>query len=202
LENQPRTFKLDRVPNPPFRRLGNFERFEAATEIDLEVGGGTGVFALQYARGNPERFLVSVERTVQKFGRFAARLMREGEPENLLACHTDAVSWVSHHLGGRSIGRCFIFYPNPEPKNPNQRWIRAPFFGHLVGRLGAEGEIIFASNLPGYIDEVQELAPALWGLSVSRRSVVAVPARTAFERKYMATGQTCHEIVLSKSNLQ
>lgn len=193
-----RAFKSDKVPNPEFQSLGNWERFTHAPSIDLEIGAGTGDFALQYARENPRRLLVSIEHTTNKFVGFQRKL-QENHPENLLVCHTNAVSWLTHRLGEKKIDRCFFWYPNPEPKNLNKRWIRAPFFGHLLKHLSEEAEVFFASNLVEYIDEVEKLAKENWKMHIAHKSIVSVPARTAFERKYMATGQTCFEIVLRPS---
>jgi tRNA G46 methylase TrmB len=190
-----RTFKSDKVPNPDFRWLGDTERFVNANSLDLEIGGGTGDFAIQYAKDNPHRLLVSIEHTTNKFMVFQKKLTVD-HPENLLAAHTNAVSWLTHKLGERKIDRCFFWYPNPEPKNPNKRWIRSPFFGHLLRHLSEEGEIFFASNLVEYIDEVEKFARESWKMHIASKSIVSVPARTAFERKYMATGQTCFEIRL------
>ncbi len=178
--------------------LGSLERLESVSSIDIEIGGGTGQFAVQYASENPNRVFVSIERTVNKFVRFAARLA-SFHPENLIACHTNGISWLTHQLGNKKIDRCFFMYPNPEPKNPNQRWIRSPFFGHLLSRLSDEGEIFFASNLASYIEEVEQISRASWGLSVARKSIVTAQPRTAFESKYLSSGQTCYEIVLRKA---
>ncbi len=193
-----RTFKADKLPNPIHKTLGVRESFEAARSIDLEIGSGTGQFAFRYASEHPNRYLVGIERTVNKFLRFERKLM-ESHPANLLACHTDAVSWVAHHLGDKKIDRCFFLYPNPNSKNPHRRWIRSPFFGFLLQQLSDEGEIFFASNLEEYIDDVERLAQQYWQLTIARKSIVSVPARTAFEKKYMERGQTCFEIVLRKT---
>jgi len=194
-----RNFNPTKVPNPNFRMRGLIERFQTATHIDLEIGAGTGQFAVEYARRNPNRLLVSIERTVNKFRKFEARL-HLSQPENLIACHTDGVSWLTHHLGPRKVDRCFFLYPNPSPKKNNQRWVRSPFFGYLVSKMSEEGEIIFVSNLAHYIEEVENFASNCWGLGIATKSIVSVPARTAFERKYLASGQICFEIVLKRQS--
>ncbi len=193
-----RAFRTDKVPNPEFKCLGDLEKFSALKSFDLEIGGGSGDFALQYARENPHRLLVSIEHTTNKFMSFAKKLEAD-HPSNLIACHTNAVSWLTHQIGEKKIDRCFFWYPNPEPKNPNKRWVRAPFFGHLLKYMSDDAEIFFASNLVEYIDEVEKFARENWKMTVAYKSIVSVPARTAFERKYMSTGQTCFEIVLRPS---
>ncbi len=165
--------------------------------IDLEIGCGVGWHPIRYARENPDRTLVAIERTAEKFGKFRDRLERNPALPNLIPVHADAVAWTVHHVPDAACDRIFILYPNPNPKNASARWVRMPFFSHLVKKLRAGGRIEIRTNIPDYAEEVREFAPGRGLTLFSERKVLladlASPkdARTHFERKYLERGETC-----------
>lgn len=105
--------------------------------------------ALTCARQNPEIQLYAIERTAEKFSKFLNSY--QADPiTNLQPIHADALPWVVHGLPPQSIAKLFILYPNPEPKNPAQRWLNMPFWV-LLSRLQDGAEIVLASNIPAYL---------------------------------------------------
>ena len=199
-----RRFRSEEVPTHPDWKT--FERpsvFPASTPIDLEIGCGVGWHPIRYARENPDRFLIAIERTREKFESFARRLETHAPLPNLLAVHADAVNWVTHCLRPGQISRCFLLYPNPSPQNPSQRWIRMPFLDRLAEVLEPGGEIRLVTNLAGYFDELRSWAPRR-GLHLANEWVFdrhLVPEglpRTHFEKKYLERGDRCFEGVLKR----
>jgi hypothetical protein len=96
---------------------------------------------------------------------------------------------------------CLFCNPNPEPKNPAQRWLNMPFFAFLLSRLSADAPIILASNIPNYIDEAEQQARNVWQLPCVRHTIQAQQVdggRTHFERKYLARGELCQQLTLHK----
>ena len=176
--------------------------FPATTPVDLEMGCGVGFHPIRYASENPNRYLIAVERTAEKFGKFRRRLEHHRPLANLLPVHADAVNWVTHFLPPATVSRCFIYYPNPEPQNPARRWIRMPFFARLLESLRDNGELVIASNRTEYLDEVREWAPHR-GLRVVADRVLnpGSVVRTHFEKKYLERGETCVELTLQKALL-
>lgn len=198
-----RPFHPERIPRPRIDREVLQGFLAAHTTLDLEIGAGAGWHALSRSRGHPERGLIAIERTVGKFERFFGRFARHGSPSNLLPLHADAVGVAVHDLPAGRFQNIFFLYPNPEPKNPAQRWIRAPFFARVLELLAPGGRIHFATNETFYHRELLEKGPADWGLRVfSDRRIPPArkdEARTHFEKKYLARGQTCFEIVFESS---
>lgn len=196
-----RVFRPERVPAP------KSEAARAAAEdlrrrildgetLDLEIGCGVGWHPILYARENPDRVLIAIERTAEKFAKFRERLARNPALPNLIPVHADAVAWITHSVPDGACERIFLLYPNPNPKNPQARWIRMPFFGHLLRKLRPGGQIEFRTNIPGYADEIGRAA-GNWEMTVAearrftRADVHPEDARTHFERKYLARGETC-----------
>ncbi|XOV82877.1 MAG: hypothetical protein ACFHXK_18720 [bacterium] len=100
-----------KVPLGTIRPLPCFK----TAAVDLELGAGTGMFALNYAAQHPERHLIAVEQTTNKFNTFS-RAVASQQPDNLTPVHADAALWVERYLPEQSIERLFILYPNPYPK--------------------------------------------------------------------------------------
>lgn len=197
-----REFRADRVPVPADleTRLAGLRLAAAVARgapVDLEIGCGVGWHPIRYARENPNRTLVAIERTAEKFAKFRERLARHPELTNVIAVHADAVAWVTHFAPKAAFDRVFVLYPNPNPKNPSARWVRMPFFGELLSRVKAGGEIEFRTNVADYADEVRAFGRAEWKLRIAEErrlvpdAVALESARTHFERKYLARGETC-----------
>ncbi len=200
-----RPFNLSAVEPPlGFHSFSWPETFVDGAPLDLEIGCGVGWHPIRYANANPNRRLVAIEQTRDKFNRFTSRLERHPELTNLLAIHADAVRWVSHALQSESIDRCFILYPNPEPKSRSKRWFCMPFFAKLISTLKLRGTITLATNEEFYWREAEEMAEKTWGLKIvdsrlfSAKDVPDHQARTHFEKKYLARGETCFELVVCK----
>lgn len=197
-----REFRAARVPVPANleTRLAGLRLAAAVARggpVDLEIGCGVGWHPIRYARENPNRTLVAIERTAEKFAKFRERLGRHPELTNLVAVHADAVAWVTHFAPKATFERVFVLYPNPNPKNPSARWVRMPFFGELLSRVKPGGEIEFRTNVAEYAAEVGAFAREEWKLRIAEErrlepsAVAPESARTHFERKYLARGETC-----------
>ena len=195
-----RPFNLALVEKPEALRLPPAELMKGP--VDLEIGCGVGWHPIRYALANPGRSLIAIEHTRAKFERFESRLAGHEVIPNLFPVHADAVRWVSHALTPGSIDRCFLHYPNPEPKAANKRWFRMPFMHRLIEILKPGGEIVLATNEEWYWQEALEWAEKQWGLVITdKRSFKAVDSqepRTHFERKYLQRGETCFDLSVRK----
>ncbi len=163
----------------------------------LEIGAGRGKHALMFARENPGKNLIAIERTRNKFNDFADKA-EQLSLRNLLAVHADAIPWVVHALPPKSLAGVFLLYPNPEPKNPSQRWLNMPFFEFLLSRMQDGAKLILATNIQTYIEEAEQQSKELWQLSPTVFEVDKGSQRTHFEVKYLARGETCWQIELVK----
>lgn len=207
----PRPFRKEKIIVPP--ETLEVLRFRALLEqgnhpMDLEIGCGVGWHPIRYAEANPGRTLVAIEQTAEKFTKFHSRILAHQRAarsiENLLPVHADAVAWITGFVPDASLNRIFILYPNPNPKNAAARWIRMPFFGHLVNKLSVGGAITIRTNLEEYADEVRIYAKEVWKLALvmdrtfTQREVDLSAALTHFERKYLEAGERCTELVFSR----
>ena len=163
----------------------------------MEIGAGKGKHALSFALQNPDKHLIAIERTRNKFDAFS-KLATLQDLSNLDAIHADAIAWTVHALKPNSVAKIFILYPNPEQHNPNQQWLNMPFFEFLLSRLQVGGEIILATNIQSYMDNAEHQAAKLWCLPNNRYRVPVDSQRTHFEVKYLARQEVCWELSIRK----
>ncbi len=194
----PRAFRPEKVPAP---RGFEFTPPPAGTPLDLEIGCGVGLHPIRYAQAHPERFLVAIEHTAAKFASFARRVAHHPPLRNLLPVHANAISWVTHRLGEASVDRVFLLYPNPRP-----RWTDHPFLQRVAWVMKAGATLTLATNLPDYAEDARERLPAELPLALIEDRVIEPAAlaggyrpRTHFERKYLARGERCFDLVFRRA---
>ncbi len=201
-----RAFSADKIPK---KALGEGPPWPQWTgSLDLEIGSGAGLHAIQRAKAHPDRALLAIERTRAKFLKLKGR--HEGHPQltNLFPIHAEAAVWLPWMAPkGAIFDKIFILYPNPypKPKQRNLRWAHCPFLSDLVLRLKDQGEIIFATNEVFYRDELIERVPRIHtSLQLSQNEILRDPlqSRTHFERKYLLRNQPCFSLVFRKDSTQ
>ncbi|MGM8870522.1 SAM-dependent methyltransferase [Psychrobacter sp. 2Y5] len=163
----------------------------------VEIGAGKGMHALSFAKQNPDKHLIAIERTLNKFDAFFKMTQTQQLP-NLTAVHADAIAWIVQAIGPNSLTRIYLLYPNPEQHNSNQQWLNMPFFEFLISRLQIGGEIILATNIEEYMDNAEQQADALWCLPAIRQEVPVNSQRTHFEIKYLARKEKCWQLTMTK----
>ena len=186
-----RQFQAQRMHAPrDFQAIAN-------ESVCVEIGAGKGKHALLFSGQHPEHKLIAIERTREKFLAMQKQHQLEGQ-QNLQIVHADAIPWIVHALFPAQVAQFFILYPNPEPHNATQRWLNMPFFEFLLSRLQTGGSITLVSNIPEYIAEAQQQLSEVWKLPFIQQDVPADSARTHFEIKYLARGERCQELRITK----
>ena len=90
-----RAFNAENIPKPQ----GDFTFVEKLSwPVTIEIGCGVGKHPLQWAKENPDKQMVAIERTKEKFRKFENSYVEAGSPENLFIVHGDAVAWVAHFV--------------------------------------------------------------------------------------------------------
>lgn len=168
--------------------------------VDLELGSGTGMFALNYAEQHQERHLIAIEQTVNKFNTFH-RAVESSQPQNLTPVHADAALWVDRYVPQHSIERLFILYPNPYPKKKhrNLRWHYMPAMHAILNVLQPGSLITLCTNLRWLAEEASAQFQNGWKLDLDSFETIQQGARaplTRFEKKYLERGETCYELQL------
>ena len=194
-----RSFHPEKVPVPP-----DFQPFDIdpAKPLDVEIGCGVGFHPVHYARAHPERQLIAIERTSEKFEKFLGRIRGHAPLPNLIPVHGDAVAWITHGIRPASVDRYFLLYPNPYPKESqrNLRFHEMPFFAQLRATMKPGGTITIATNEKFHADEARERLTTYWEMKLVEVRILdpSESPRTHFEKKYLARGEACFNLVFKR----
>lgn len=195
---QKRAFQPQKLSAPRNFIIPNIIRNNNSnTPLVLEIGAGKGKHALSFAAEHPDKHLIAIERTRNKFEAFT-KLFEQQLPDNLTPIHADAIAWAVHALLPNCLTSIYLLYPNPEQHNLNQQWLNMPFFEFLLSRLQVGGTVILATNIESYMDNAVQQATTVWALPNSRHKIAIESQRTHFEVKYLARGETCWELTITK----
>lgn len=184
-EKVPKSEKFPEIklPEPPY---------------DIEVGCGVGYHPIKYANRFPNRTVIAIERTHERFAKFLGRIRGNKVGGNLIPIHSDALIWIVHHIPPKSVARYFFLYPNPFPKN--RRWYTMPFMQYVIESLQEEGTISMATNVEEYHEEAKKYFRYHWNLIVEEAKKIEPDSepRTHFEKKYLERGEECWNLVVAK----
>jgi len=173
------------IPNPGLKPppLAGFPH------IDLEIGAGQGLHAIQYAQANPLRMLIAIEKTHTRYQALSRRAQNH-QLNNLMPIHADAVNFAVHCLPPASLERVFLLYPNPYEKRRNLRWYNRPALACILDKMKPGAHLIMATNLEWYAREAEKYFTENWALRLV--SIMhPTQARTHFELKYLQRGERC-----------
>lgn len=175
---------------------------ESYPYLDIEVGAGVGYHAIQYARAHPDRFLIAIEKTSEKFTKFQNRLNHHEPIPNLFALQANAIQFIAQNIGEEEVNRYFILYPNPYPKakQKNKRFMHMPFMYEMIKTLRSKGELTLSTNMSFYYEEAKQVLREVFEMrSVQDEKLpFNFTPRTHFEKKYLARGEECFNIIFRK----
>lgn len=195
-----RRFDPAKVPRPNVEL--DFQKARFFDAIELEIGCGVGRFAILKAITQPTTAIIAIEKTSERFGKFAGRVKNHGSLPNLFPVHGEAASVITHFVPEQSLDSIFILYPNPYPKlkQRNLRWHNRAFMGFLISRLKHGGQITIATNIEDYYLEALQMMENTWHLKVveNRKIQRSEPPRTHFEKKYLERDENCWNLVFKK----
>ncbi|MCB0392306.1 MAG: hypothetical protein KDD58_13520 [Bdellovibrionales bacterium] len=194
-----RNFCSQKIPRP----IGDFQFLQNKQEpIYLEIGAGTGDFALNWVKKNSNDYFIAIEKTSEKFKKFINKYEAAGSPSQLIPVHANAINFIAHFVKENSVKKIFINYPNPYPKKSqaNKRFHNMPFMSFLFTRLINDGEIEYATNLESIAKEATSLLTEKWNFDIMKcKKILDVNlASSAFEKKYLERGEICYRLQFKK----
>lgn len=199
-----RRFKAQNIPKPRIQ----MDFPSHARSVDLEIGAGQGLHAIRYAAAHPDRYLIAIERTHNRFEQLERRASQHEDLKNLILVHADAIGFITHIVPDRSLEKIFLLYPNPYPKakQANLRWHNSPFMEMLLSKLKVDGTFTVATNLLWYAAEAEFTFIHEWKLQLIEKSTITTAnitlnqfkPRTHFEKKYLERGETCWNLHFRK----
>lgn len=200
-----REFDINKLPKIEPYSQEAINALTSSEEISIEIGCGVGMHPILWGNSHLSGQLIAIERTKDKFRKFNNTISNYKELMNRIhPVHADAVLWISQFVKPQSIAHYYTLYPNPYPKKKqsNLRFHNMPFTEHMIDTLVPGGKITLATNIKNYAEEACEIYQKVWGLSLLSSETLDqnFPARTHFEKKYLARGQSCFNLVFQKEN--
>ncbi len=185
------------------------EVFDDKRDIFLEVGAGSGTFFSQMASLYPDKYLIAVERDRMR-GKALVKKNKTLGLDNFKGVRGNVIPLLLTGIPDNRIERLYILYPCPWLKTAQRhnRWHLSAVMNHLVRILKPGGLLIWASDQKFYIDEAHYVCEKAYSLKTLVYGEIAPNAyndlakfeggRTKFERSFLASGQPCHELIVSK----
>jgi len=171
--------------------------------LTIEIGPGVGLHPIQYAKQHPDRYIVAIEKTTEKFNKFSSRRQHHPQLDNIWPVHANAIEWITRNIGLEEVDEYFLLYPNPYPKESqrNKRLMHMPFMEHLIATMRIGAILTMATNIESFYQEAKDAWQQISCFNMQQDLIINSAshiARTHFERKYLAAGQTCYQLVFSK----
>lgn len=197
---RPRPYRSNTTEELP----NNWQRFDGSrfkSNLVIEIGCGKGHWIINEARQNPTQNFIGIEKTLNKSSVLLQQAAQEDLP-NLFVIRAEAIQFIHHMIPDNSVAAFYILFPNPTPKlrQSNQRFIVGSAFHVLNQKLKLNGTIHLASNIKDYIEEAESFLMNVWNFSkatIQINSHTQNP-RTAFERKYIASGESIFDLIATK----
>jgi tRNA (guanine-N7-)-methyltransferase len=101
-------------------RLDMAQLFSRAAPLEVELGSGDGSFLVSYAKQNPGRNFVGVERLLGRIRKTARKSVRAGL-NNLRGIRIESAYLLEFLLPRNSVSALHIYFPDPWPKRKHHR---------------------------------------------------------------------------------
>lgn len=117
--------------------------FPAARPLEIELGAGDGSFLVNYAKRNPDRNFIGVERLLGRVRKIDRKGSRAGL-ENLRVVRIESGYFLEYLLPPQSAAALHIYFPDPWPKRRHWRHrLVNERFPELARRALAPGGVIY-----------------------------------------------------------
>ena len=170
-------------------RIDLAQLFPNVRPLEVELGSGDGAFLVQYARENPERNFIGVERLLGRLRKIDKKGRRAGLV-NLRAVRIESAYFLRYLLPAHSAAALHIYFPDPWPKRKHQRHrlINESFPALAHQALEPNGKVYLRTDDPDYFDQMFRVfeTSGLFRLIETPEALAGV--RTSFELDFNARG--------------
>ncbi len=181
--------------------------FGRPAPIEIEIGSGKGTFLLEQARACPDTDFIGIE-WASKYCRFAVDRMGRWGLANVRLIRTDAVQFITAHIGEGVVDGFHLYFPDPWPKtyHHRRRFFQEGTLARMLLCLKPDGWINMATDHENYFAHMRRVADK----AIQAGQVVEIPFRrpagarddeivgTNYERKYKPEGRPTYTLALQK----
>jgi tRNA (guanine-N7-)-methyltransferase len=170
-------------------RLDWADLFAQHQPVEVDLGSGDGTFLVEYARRNPERNFLGVERLLGRLRKVDRKGARAGLA-NLRGLRLEATYCLEYLLPLEGVDVLHVYFPDPWPKRRHwRRRLVNERFPELARRVLTPGGVVhLRTDSAEYFDQIQRVFRAHPGFAAAPIPAELADLQTDFERDFTARG--------------
>jgi tRNA (guanine-N7-)-methyltransferase len=165
------------------------ELFPQSQPLEVELGCGDASFLVEYARLNPEKNFLGVERLLGRIQKLDRKGRRQGL-NNLRGVRIESAYFLQYLLPPNSAGALHIYFPDPWPKKKHRRHrlINEGFPALARMALRSGGIVHLRTDDADYFQQMNEVFAAATYFAPVEPTASLVAVTTDFEQGFNAQG--------------
>jgi len=165
------------------------ELFQKPRPLEVELGCGDASFLVEYARRNPERNFIGVERLLGRIRKLDRKGRRAGLA-NLRGARIESSYFLQYLLPPRSAVALHIYFPDPWPKKKHRkhRLIGGNFPALARTALASGGAVYLRTDDADYFQQMTEVFAGSGEFQKVETPEELTELPTDFEREFRASG--------------
>ena len=170
-------------------RLEVAQLFPAAQPLEVELGCGDASFLAEYARQNPAKNFIGVERLLGRIQKLDKKGRRLGL-QNTRGIRIESAYFLEYLLPRNSATALHIYFPDPWPKKKHRhhRLIGESFPALARRALAPGGTIFLRTDDADYFQQMNEVFDAAKEFEKVETPAALAEITTDFERDFNAQG--------------
>jgi tRNA (guanine-N7-)-methyltransferase len=170
-------------------RLDLARFFPKPQPLEVELGCGDASFLVEYARRNPERNFIGVERLLGRISKLDKK-GRRAELANLRGVRIESAYFLQWLLPPNSAHALHIYFPDPWPKKKHRRHrlINENFPALARATLATGGTVFLRTDDADYFSQMTEVFSADDNFRKTETPAELAEIVTDFERDFNAQG--------------
>jgi tRNA (guanine-N7-)-methyltransferase len=163
--------------------------FPQPQPLEVELGSGDASFLVEYARREPGRNFIGVERLLGRMQKLDRKGQRAGL-SNLRGVRIESAYFLRHLLPPHSTGALHIYFPDPWPKKKHRRHrlINEQFPALAGAALAPGGQVYLRTDDPDYFQQMLEVFGAAGEFTKINPPPSLAEIKTDFEQDFNAQG--------------
>jgi tRNA (guanine-N7-)-methyltransferase len=172
---------LERIELPPL--------FARPQPLEVELGCGDASFLVEYARRNPEKNFIGVERLLGRIQKLDKKGRRIGLT-NMRGIRIESAYFLEFLLPPHSATALHIYFPDPWPKKKHRRHrlIGETFPALARQALAPGGTVFLRTDDADYFQQMNEVFGAAKEFEKSETPPALAEITTDFEREFNSQG--------------
>ena len=165
------------------------ELFPNPQPLEVELGCGDASFLVEYARRNPARNFIGVERLLGRIQKLDRKGRRAGLA-NLRGARIESSYFLQFLLPPRSATALHIYFPDPWPKKKHRRHrlVGASFPALARAALAPGGQVYLRTDDADYFQQMTEVFGADKEFQKVETPAELAELPTDFEREFNSKG--------------